>query len=223
MLTIPGSVSDPVFFAFPFGQEFWFSNGPDMEIHNYLNWDGSSYCDPFEEINNVTKEYFSSKNEFYANNIVDPLNNRYIASTNQDELESYWLDNYVHIGISTSGSAIVLEQNHHVFEATIDPTIPEILSDLGELIVELTTNTSALLPDGTPTTSFEIENTSFDMITLPENTECILHVVAEFENGEEIKEYRYITLFDNTLLYSDFRSFFRGKIINCNASLYEKE
>jgi len=98
MLTTPGVTADPLYFSFPFQNEIWFTNGPDMELHYYHNYGGIGFCDEEEDLSDIVSEKFTKKNDFYLNNIIDNESNKLIASTDFDELGGYWLDNFVHVG-----------------------------------------------------------------------------------------------------------------------------
>lgn len=213
MLTTPGVTADPLYFSFPFQSEIWFTNGPDMELHYYHNYDGISFCD--EDLSDIVSEKFTKKNDFYVNNIIDPESNKLIASTDFDELGGYWLDNFVHVGIATAGSQMIIPENLLDFEAST-PTTPIVPGDIGTMIAELESYN-----DGTYTW-YQIEGNFIDNEEFEPDTEIIVQVYATFENGEEIDQYSYLTLQPNINPYTEVKTFFRGKIVDYSIKIFNK-
>jgi len=208
-LSIPGATYDPVYFSFPFGQEIWYSNGPDMQINYSLDWT-TGFCDDYFDITGVKT---TTKNEFYTHNILNPYSNENIVTTDFESLAEYWLDCNVSIGITTAGSQMALTDNFIEFYATT-PTTPDVPTDLGTLIGELKTNVVGA------DTWYEIKSNFIDDEEINPGTQVILYVYATFENGEEIDAYQYLTLAANLNPYTELRSYFRGKILNYNVKIY---
>ena len=208
-LTIPGATFDPVYFAFPFGQEIWYSNGPDMQINYSVDWTAGT-CDEFLDVTGVKT---TTKSDFYINNIISPNSNLNIVTTDFEALSNYWLDCNVSVGITTAGSQMTLIDNFIEFYATT-PTTPVAPADLGSLLGEL--KTSVVGAD----TWYDIKANFIDELEISPGTQVILHVFATFENGEEINEYQYLTLEDNINPYTEVRSYFRGKILDYNVKVY---
>lgn len=217
-LSLPGISADPIYFSYPFGPQIWFQNGPDLEIDYELEIDGATMCglndDFFDAVSNESTYHI---NEFYTNNIVDPLNNRYIASTDLNEILGYWTDNWVHLGFATSGYAMVTPNNFHSFEAS-EPTTPAIPGDLGLEIGHLSKSVVAGVP------YYQIEETFVDEVTYSGGEDLIIYIHATFENGEEIDEYRYVTL--DMLPFgaevAEIHTFFRGKINEYDVKVYTR-
>jgi hypothetical protein len=218
MITLPGVTNDPLYFSFPFGAQFWYHDGPDMRIFYEAELE---YLLCYDEIYSATKEYYTQSNNFYNHNILDPFNTRYIVSTDKDEIESYWKDNWFYIGLSNS--ATILGENGHSFEGTFISDEPIVPADLGEEIVRLETGTGftpATIEGGYLTDKFEIVKEFPGGSTFVSGTQFYIYVNVFFENGENVDSYRLITYSDIENA-AEIRVFFRGKMNNYTAILYE--
>lgn len=217
-LIIPGVSNDPVYFSFPFAELFWYFEGPDMRIFAELE---KTPFNCYLDVIKAAKNYSTQANNFYSNNIIDPLNTRYIITTDKSEIEAFWKDNWFYLGLSNSST--ILPLNSHAFEAIASPDSPIIPSDLGDEIVRLETGTGALPPSiegGYLTEKFEIVKEFTDGITYSSGTQFYLYLAADYENGESIEEYRLLT-FEDTEDAAEIRAFFRGQIETYTAILYE--
>lgn len=220
-LKLPGVTNNPIYFSFPFAQYFWYGTGPDMRLHYTLHWDGSSLCTD-SEVLDVTHNQFTSLNLFLDNNILDPGNNRYIASTDYNEITAYWEDCWLYVGVSPDN---YLNEDHVIaFEAVMDPATPAIPLNLGAETGSLLTKTG-ILPDnvdgGGETLAFEIARFLYDMAEIEYDQSYIIYVNAEFENGEQIHQYVELTYTDMVHAANTVKTFFRGNLVDMEIRVYE--
>ncbi|MFN0276243.1 MAG: hypothetical protein ACKVPJ_10880 [Chitinophagales bacterium] len=220
-LSAPGATGNPIYFAFPFGFKFWYSNGPDMDINYDMSYTGD-FCTFFPELANITSGEFTNRNDFYANNTVDPLSNKYIASTDYTTISTYWLQDKLVAGFATSGGQMVQPENMWQFNAALGVVTPDPPADLGVQVGELVKWTGIAGCYSGSYTWYDIANKLFTGYEYDTGDELILHVYATFESGKKIDEYRYVTIGDIATTASEVRSFFTGKILEYYVKVYEK-
>ncbi len=159
----------------------------------------------------------------FDGNIFDPGNTRYLLSTDKDEILNYWKDNYIYVAFSgPGGSSEINTSNMISAEANILVEEPSIPNNLGDLVGSLTT-IDPVDYMGLTTKKFEILN-KFDggVIYYPDD-ELIIHIDAEYLNGELVNDYYTLTLTDESSSYKFIRLFFRGNLKNINVDIYEVE
>lgn len=215
----PGQVDlEPVYFSFPFGKTLWYTDGPDMTIRYRgtvdilgpacgLTPEGSWY--------DLVPEVYTESNAFYTLNLFDPNSNRFIATEDQTEIEDYWTKGAVAVGV---GQVLVTPSNN-VIEFLSVPSPPSSAPVCSALtLVEV-------LDDGVGT--FEGSSTDFYEITkkftpgVAVGTEMQIHVIATFEDGTEIDEYKCIGSLDGSGTMNYLRSTFRGKLETYRVELYK--
>ncbi|MEZ5051558.1 MAG: hypothetical protein R2767_04275 [Chitinophagales bacterium] len=220
-LKLPGITNDPIYFSFPFAQYFWYITGPDMRIHYTLNWDGTSFCSS-PDILGVSHNQYTSLNLFLDNNLLDPGNNRYIATTDYFEITEFWEDCWIYVGVSPDN---YLNEEHVVaFEATTDPPIPITPANLGDELGSLITKESVLPSDvdgGGSTTAFEISRYLSELAEIEYGQHYIVYVQAAFENGEIVHQYIELIYGDTEHPANTVKTFFRGNLVDMEIRVYE--
>ncbi len=222
MLSIPSVTSEPVYFSYPFAERFWYNDGPDYKFRYLLSGIDGDACYIWPEYDDVTGSKGWIQNTF-SNNIFDPDNTRYLLTTNKDEILNYWKDNWVYVAISGPGGGSAIQLSNMIAaEAESSPEEPAVPEDLGALLGNLNT-IDPVDYMGYTTKSFVIIDEFIDEEILYPFTELIIKIDAEFENGEVVNDYYYLTLSDESTSYKLLRLFFRGALDNIEVSVYEVE
>jgi hypothetical protein len=186
-ITRPGINQQPVYFAFPYAKDIWFSQGPDMKVYYGNDDQSNSTCSPNNE-RKITQDYSTEGCEFcqyystfgYISTQADAT--KYLATTDLNFIDSYWKSRVISVGFTTGAGASVLPGNYYEFTAN--------------------TTGSCTPPGGTPKVSllllsngsYEFLKTFDNSLTYAEGTSLTIRVRALYGNSNYIDECRPITL-----------------------------
>lgn len=213
----PGTNQKPLYFAIPFAEGIWFTQGPDMSIF-YASYAVSNTCPT--GLSEITDDYFTQICEFCNVGAISIASNikKYIASTNASEILNYWSAPVVSVGFRThtsttpAGGSNTPGLNLHDFTAINNPTP---CTPSGTLVVQLTLSSSG---------EYEVSKNFDSNATFAPNTALTIHVIANYKDGKSINECRTVTLISNdpsqpTLPFRNIVLNVRGNIKDYNSSV----
>jgi hypothetical protein len=216
-VTKPGTNLRPLYFSFPYARTIWYVNGPDMNIAYGSTPDYNTTCTNGGF--SLSEDYFVGGCEFYttgqnalgysASQVMNVL-----ATTDYSTITSYWADNVITLGVNKSWSSnVCIPANVLVFNAdnnsSNDCNPQSDYSNLGSLVADLDLSSSGW---------YSIQEDFIGSATYPAGTQLLVHVVANFTNGEHINDCQTLTL-AGTGSYTDISAEIRGDISNYSSSI----
>ena len=190
-LSRPVENQQPIYFAFPYGAEFWYTGGPDMGINFSTTEENGSGGGPIcpESGKRTIGQSYEAYDCVFCD--VGPVthgipDNRYLVSTDYATIFNYWISNAIDIYLVNQSNPQHFENPIDAFEAVNSPVPcdPEDLSGSGTITplcsLELEYNSV------TEEEWYEIEKDFFNGQSMSKDDHIIIHVRAKFQNGESI-------------------------------------
>lgn len=191
----------PLYFAFPYLQNLWYSGGPDMGLNYGTDVDlcGNWSYRPLKQDNFTRHCLFC---DFGSKSLdISPLTDirELIATTDYATFANYWLDNVITVGFSTDYGTLPCGNdptffwqhvNLHTFNAEISPTTTNTPT-FTTLLTTLSLNSSG---------EYTVSKLFDAGASVPATNQVEICIKAKFKNGETIDECRQVTLVDTNPL-----------------------
>lgn len=213
----PGINQKPIFFAFPYSQGIWFTQGPDMGIFYGTDYLANICATGQEQI----AEYYRTEQCEFCNigpqTMHPPITpgdvRKYIASTDYTTFYNYWSSSVISVGIrfqagnnTPAGTLGIPGLNLLDFTAVTSPTP---CTPTGTLVGSLT-----VLPNG----EYQVcKDFNSGQKFIP-GTTLKIHVVAKFNNGKSIDECQTMTLAYNNIV-SGQSMLFENVVVNIRGDI----
>jgi len=208
-LTRPGTNQIPLYFAFPYGHKFWYTQGPDMAVRygdlipiyppNFPNICPSGKREINEDYQTPGCEFCSTGytvfSGLYPTELpTQPDITKYLVSTDANFILDYWRDNAIVVGFTNDGAGPTAESNIYEFLASTNPQS----CNPSSYNLDLSYNGPICSLILQPTGEYNVQGTFIDNsnspIVFPVGTNFLIHVQAKFSNGELIDQCLAVTL-----------------------------
>lgn len=206
----------PVYFSFSYAKGLTFYTNPDMNIH-YGSTQTGSTCSPSNKPQLTPDIYVinSCFEDAIGNvfNMTTPMD--VVATTDYSTFTNFWLDNAITVGFTYNNTGDcdnnVLTFTANTSGSSCNPNVD--YPTHGALIGQLTLNSSG---------EYETMDRFASNAAYSSGTTLLVHVVANFTNGEAINECQTITLANTPVGGSSLNlinSLIRGNISNYSSSI----